>query len=100
LGDAEGWFGIVTEPRSWALHEVLGMTEQGYSDLLEEDRLNRGEGVPVSLEPRFHSHPAFGISGHAHGTVAEARTPHVHRPVVEWDHESIPLFGTEGGPAT
>ena len=77
--------------RAAALHRVLGLSEEAYEKMLQRDRELGGNGVPVSLDPRMHAHPILDIIGHAHGTVEEARTVHVHRPVVEWDMTPIPV---------
>jgi hypothetical protein len=62
------------------VHQVLGLSETEYELKL------RAEGeADVRFEPRWHSHPVLGITGHAHSSVAEARRPHTHRPIVTWD---------------
>lgn len=73
-------------------HQILGLSEREYEDRLTLNRLAGGDGVPVSVEPRWHSHPVLGIRGHAHGpTVEAARTSHTHRPEVTWDFKPIPI---------
>lgn len=74
------------------IHRILGLTEEEYAETLDWNRLMNDGGTPVSLEPRYHSHPVLGIDGHAHGpTVEAARTPHTHRPEVQWDFEPVSL---------
>jgi hypothetical protein len=72
----------VNDPR---IHTVTGTTEAEYDRMLAEG--------PVSgaAEPRMHRHPILGI-WHAHGpTVEAARTPHTHRPIIDWDTTPIPV---------
>ena len=71
-----------------ALHEVIGPAEY-------EAIVAMTGGFPPS--PSLHRHPAFGTELHAHGTAKDARTPHVHRPVVRWDTTPIPI-SVESGP--
>jgi hypothetical protein len=69
-----------------AIHVVVGLDEGAW-----EAKLRAEGSVDGLLEPRMHRHPILGIT-HAHGpTVEAARTPHTHRPVVEWDTTPIPL---------
>ncbi len=76
---------------SESLHVILGMDPEEWDRAMEEGRRRPGgwQGMPASAEPRYHAHPAFGIIGHSHSHTEEARRPHVHRPVVEWDHNPI-----------
>lgn len=70
------------------IHVVTGLTESEYMSRL--DALG-SKGADGRLDPRMHRHPLLGIH-HAHGpTVEAARTPHTHRPVVNWDTTPIPL---------
>jgi hypothetical protein len=72
------------------IHVVTGLTEKDYRWELALAR-TCGKSVDGRLEPRMHRHPLLGLH-HAHGpTVEAARTPHTHRPVVEWDTTPIPL---------
>lgn len=73
------------------IHEILGSTEEEYELKLARNHMMSGDGVPVSEEPRWHSHPVLGIKGHAHSSVKEARTPHTHRPEVQWDMTPVAL---------
>lgn len=66
---------------SSGIHEVIGLEPDEYERQFQEHG-----SVDGRLEPRMHSHPALGISAHAHGpTVDAARTPHTHKPKVDWD---------------
>lgn len=107
IGEAVGYYGPFVEgvlrrllpsppgspdqPR----HVVLGMDPGAYEQALEEGRNRAGgwEGMPVSKEPRWHSHPDLGISGHAHSGLAAARTSHTHRLAVVWSHNPEGLEG-------
>lgn len=90
----------VNEEGLLAYHVVLGLTEDAYERLLVQGRSTPGwRGLEASLEPRWHSHPALGITGHAHGpTVQDARTPHVHRRVLAWDHVPLPIPDDDDDP--
>lgn len=70
------------------IHTVIGLDAAAY-----EAKLRAEGSVDGRLEPRMHRHPLLGIT-HAHGpTVEAARSPHTHRPVVEWDTTVIPVEG-------
>lgn len=74
-----------------SIHEVIGLPEDEYECQFQERGSMNG-----MLEPRMHSHPALGISAHAHGpTVEAARTPHTHKPKVDWDTTPIAVDTTE-----
>lgn len=70
------------------IHEVLGLTEAEYEIALVNAR-TVGGGVPVTQEPRWHSHPVLGITGHLHSSTEQARTPHTHRPEVDWSLKPV-----------
>jgi hypothetical protein len=80
--------------REPVLHRILGMTRDEWEDALHRDRIEGGDGIGVSRDPRHHSHPALGIIGHGHGTDEEARTPHVHAVETAWG-DTIPLHPEE-----
>jgi len=67
-------------------HVVLGPDQRAY----EEQLRTEGE-VEGRLEPRMHSHLDSGLT-HAHGpTVAAARAPHTHQPVLDWGLTPVSL---------
>jgi hypothetical protein len=66
------------------LHEVLGLHPDEY-----EMRLSDGESMPATLDPRWHSHPILGITGHSHSKVEDARRPHGHHPEVGWNFDPV-----------
>lgn len=70
------------------IHVVLGMDPDEYEAELMLGRTRPDwEGIPVSKEPRWHSHPLLGISGHSH---RDGRRPHTHMP--EWTWDFTPVF--------
>jgi len=75
------------QPRSPKPYVRLGLDEDEWWR-----RLNAlgpdDAGLDVSLEPKWHAHPALGISGHLHQGGAE---PHVHAPTWTWNTEPISL---------
>jgi hypothetical protein len=83
---------------SEALHVILGMDPEEWEMAMDLGRSTPGwSGMPADAEPRYHAHPALGIIGHSHSQTEEARRPHVHRPVVGWDHKPI-FVATQDSP--
>ena len=80
-----------------ALHVILGMDPEEWDAAMERGRATPGwDGMPASEDPRYHAHPALGIIGHSHSRTEDARRPHGHRPVVNWDATPIFFEATNG----
>lgn len=87
----------MSDPRPYgsALHVILGMDPEEWETAMETGRRTPGwRGMPASEAPNYHCHPALGIIGHSHSKDEDARRPHVHRPVVQWD--GTPIFVDDG----
>ncbi len=78
------------------IHVIVGVTEAEWDRRMEVGRRTPGwDGEDAGAEPRMHSHPALGITAHAHSQVADARRAHSHRAVTGWDHTPIFVGGAE-----
>lgn len=79
------------------LYELLGMDPDDYDAAMAAGRNTVDwRGLPGNCEPRWHSHPALGITGHSHSRTEDARRPHGHRPVVGCD--CTPVFFADPRP--
>lgn len=64
------------------LHVVLGMDPDEYEAALEAGRKMVGwQGMGATRDPRWHSHPLLGVTGHAH---KDGRLIHGHLPEIHW----------------